>query len=169
MSSMSAPQHAGHNVLMCWHRQSGSTAVLPCTAPTNAAVFGLRYSFKFPPQHAAPSLPPTPPELRAPAPVPAPRMAVCLAANSSPRALGDVPLLLSEQRLWGSGGSVATTEPVERRTRGGSAFMDACSASREELADSAGPRHARSESFGADYKAPCASAVFAMDWDSDAD
>ncbi len=159
---------------MCWHRQSGSAAMLPCTAPTNGAVYGLRYNIAM--QRAAAAVPPSQP---APEPrlaalvTPPPRTSLSFAALGSPRALGDVPLLMSEQRLWGSGGSVTATETAERRTRGSSACMDALafSASQEELAECSSTRHARCDSFGADSKFgfELGAAVFDMDWDSDAD
>ncbi len=148
--------------------------MLPCTAPTNGARYGLRYNVAM--QHAAAAVPPSQP---APEPhlgalvTPAPRTSLSFSACGSPRALGDVPLLMSEQRLWGSGGSVTATETAERRTRGSSACMDALaySTSQEELLDSSSTHHARCESFGADSKFgfELGAAVFDMDWDSDAD
>jgi hypothetical protein len=116
---------------------------------------------------------PAAPQLRTLPPVNAPRVALCPSSCGSPRLLGDVPLLLSEQRLYGLGGSVTSTEAAERRTRGSGACMDALerSTSEEAMASGAGWHHARSDSFGADSKFGFeeGAAVFNMDYDSDAD
>jgi len=168
---------------MSWRRSSGSIAALPCLAPTNGAVYGLRYQ-AVPQRSAAEPLPHPASQLPRPAPVSVPqRVSLCASSCGSPRLLGDVPLLLSEQRLYGiGGGSVASTEAGERRTRGSSAGMDALERSTSEdemvssdkrclsLAPLVLGMHKRCESFGADSKLGFedGAAVF-MDWDSDAD
>jgi hypothetical protein len=162
-----------HGIYMSWRRSSGSIAALPCLAPTNGAVYGLRYQ-AVPQRSAAEPLPHPASQLPRPAPVSVPqRVSLCASSCGSPRLLGDVPLLLSEQRLYGiGGGSVASTEAGERRTRGSSAGMDALerSTSEDEMVSSGGGMHKRCESFGADSKLGFedGAAVF-MDWDSDAD
>ena len=163
---------------MCWHRPSGSVASLPCTTPTNAAVYGLRTNVLVMLNGIVPVVPPSA-GASTPAVLPpafaAPRMFSCSSACGSPRLLGDVPLLLSEQFLYGSGGSQTFAE-AGRRVRGGSACSDAMQspasgAEAEAAAEKHGAPLCRSDSFGADSKFGFeeGAAVFAMDWDSDSD
>ena len=121
---------------------------------------------------AAPSAEPAAPAVQTPT-LAAPRMFSGPSAFGSPRALGDVPLLLSEQFLYGSGGSQTFTE-AERRVRGGSAGGDALQSSAsaaeaEAAAEKPGARLCRVDSFGADSKFGFeeGASVFVMDWDSD--
>ena len=160
---------------MCWHRPSGSVASLPCTTPTNCAVFGLRTNVLVMLNGIVPVIPPS---AEAPAPVAhapafaAPRIFACPSACGSPRMLGDVPLLLSEQALYGSGGSQTFAE-AGRRVRGGSACSDAlqssASAEAEAVEKQDAPMMCRSDSFGADSKFGFEEGVnvFVMDSDSD--
>ena len=163
---------------MCWHRPSGSVASLPCTTPTNAAVYGLRTNVLVMLNGIVPVVPPSSEastaSVQAPA-VAAPRKFSCPAACGSPRMLGDVPLLLSEQYLYSSGGSQTFAE-AGRRVRGGSACSDALHSSgsgaeAEAAAEKQAAPLCRSDSFGADSKFGFeeGAAVFDMDWDSDSD
>ena len=151
---------------MCWHRPSGSVAALQCTTPTKHEEYchGQRtkvlqmlhaVAVASPAEHDAPV-------------VAAPRMFPCPSACGSPRALGDVPLLLSEQFLYSSGGSQSFTE-AGRRVCGGSACSDALqsSASCAQARPAEPPR--RADTFGADSKFGFeeGAAVFFMDSDSD--
>ena len=164
---------------MCWHRPSGSLALLPCTAPTNCAVFGLRTNVlvvlhAVAPVAASASAEPATPAVQPPA-FAAPRMFSCPAACGSPRALGDVPLLLSEQFLYSSSSGGSLPE-AGRRVRGGSAcsaalLSSASGAEAEAAAEKPGAPLCRSESFGADSKFGIeeGATFFGMDWDSDRD
>jgi len=161
---------------MCWHRPSGALASLPCTAPTNGALYGLRSNVLVMLHTAAPVVPPSQPAapaVQAPE-VTLPRVVLCPSVCGSPRALGDVPMLLSEQQLWGSADGSATFSKGERRTRGSSAGKDALesSASAEAAADdSPDAHHHRKKSFGADskYGFEDGAFLFSMDWESMSD
>ena len=98
-------------------------------------------------------------------------MLSCPSACGSPRLLGDVPLLLSEQYLYGSVGSQTFAE-ADRRVRGGSACGDALqsSASGAEAEAAVGKQGLRrADSFGADSKFGFEEGanIFVMDSDSD--
>ena len=139
--------------------------------PTNCAVFGLRTNVLVMLNGVVPVVPPS---AEAPAPVAqapvfaAPRTFTCPSACGSPRLLGDVPLLLSEQFLYGSGGSQTFAE-AGRRVRGGSACSDALQSSASAEAEKQSAPLCRSDSFGADSKFGFEEGanVFVMDWDSD--
>jgi hypothetical protein len=139
--------------------------------PTNCAVFGLRTNVLVMLNGVVPVVPPS---AEAPAPAAqapvfaAPRTFTCPSACGSPRLLGDVPLLLSEQFLYGSGGSQTVAE-AGRRVRGGSACSDALQSSASAEAEKQSAPLCRSDSFGADSKFGFEEGanVFVMDWDSD--
>jgi hypothetical protein len=102
--------------LMSWSRQSGAPAVLPRTAPGAAAAAGnvrtLELLLPTAADAAAAMLLPSPtslPHLRRGASCSA--AAARLSACGSPRLLGDVPMLLSEQARWSPAPSPMGTNP----------------------------------------------------------
>ena len=170
------PQHArGDGVHMCWHRPSGSVASLQCTTPTSCAVYGVHttdvlsklraVALAVAEPYAEPAVLPA---VQTPT-VSAPRMFLCPSACGSPRALGNVPLLLSERYPYSTSPTFAE---AGRRVRGSSACSDAlqqAEAEAEAAAATLFAQHCRSDSFGADSKFGFeeGAAAFAMDWDSD--
>ena len=147
---------------LSWQRTSGSPAMLPRThsVPSSALSLSVTHVVVAPgtsygDDHLAPY---------SPGPASA---GARLMASSSPRALGDVPLLLSEQaRLMAitppatAPAPHAQREPrlsgSERRTRNASAAVAALAASEAALAAATAEQHARlprnTSSFGADSK-----------------
>ena len=156
---------------MHWHRPSGSVAALQCTTPTKREAYGhgARTKTVLDMLHAVAVVSPSPGEHDEPASA-VPRMFSCPSACGSPRALGDVPLLLSEQYLYSTSGS-ATAAEAGRRVCGGSACSDALH-SAASCAE-AGPRQSepprRADTFGADSKFgfEAGAPFFFMDSDSD--
>jgi hypothetical protein len=183
--SLNSPHGGGASPLplMSWSRQSGAPAVLLSRAPPAASpgyapphggfAHGLDTPFL--------SQPVTPASLHGDGHAAmTPRMAAKLAACGSPRALGDVPMLLSEQRRWGSCVAVSDASAAALAMMAAEAAQEQrrwAPASPDELQAAAmarcGPR--RYESFGADSKVgfdegvdPAVLASL-MDADSDAD
>ena len=142
---------------LSWQRQSGSPAMLPRThsVPSSALSLSVTHVVVAPgtpygEHHGAPF---------SPGPASA---GARLVASSSPRALGDVPLLLSEQARLVATPPAAAPAPQprlsgsERRTRNASAAVVALAASEAALAAAAAEQQARlprnTSSFGADSK-----------------
>jgi hypothetical protein len=140
--------HGGSASLMSWSRQSGTPAVLLSRAPPGVAVphgflLGLDVPFL--------SLPLAPASPYAHAAVP-PRM---LAACGSPRALGDVPMLLSEQRRWGSCVAVSDASAAALAVMATEAALEErclAPASPDELQAARSGAPISYHSFGADSK-----------------
>ena len=150
---------------MGWSRQSGSPAVLPRAHPAPAPPLSLSVTFA-----VAPGTPYSDTGFGPPyslgAPMSAAR-AAALAACASPRALGDVPLLLSEQRSEAV--RLAPPQPPahvparatmdrERRTRNSNAGMAALADASANAANAANAAEKAAHlprcmsSFGADSK-----------------
>lgn len=165
--------------LTAWSRQSGSPALLPRAHPAPAPALSLSLTYA-----VGPSAPGTPyysengygPPYSPGAPMSAAR-AAALAACASPRALGDVPLLLSEQR---SEAARLAPPPLaqqpqrqnsERRTRNGSAGMVALGSADGLVAEKGGQLPRNYSSFGADskwgFERNGSDGVFCMDADAD--
>jgi len=149
--------------LTAWSRQSGQPALLPRAHIAPAPALSLSLTYAVGPSPSAPGTPYSENSYGPPyspgAPLSAAR-AAALAACASPRALGDVPLLLSEQRREAArlAPPPLAQQPQrsnserERRTRNGSAGMVALASADSLSAEKGGQLPRNYSSFGADSK-----------------